>query len=105
MLKTPRPRGCSWSIVRQQGPITLLGWSPHWLLNSFATHMTWGCGGVCAQSSRFPLSRRADVRGAASMPGFEVSTSSERACLLVQLDGLFAHHPQAPPSGGPPVGG
>ena len=57
-LKTPRPLGCSWSIVRQQGPITLLGWSPHWLLNSFATHMTWGCGGVCAQSSRFPLSRR-----------------------------------------------
>ena len=36
---------------------------------------------------------------------FEVSTSSERACLLVQLDGLFAHHPQAPPSGGQPIGG
>ena len=48
--------------------------------------------------------------GAASMPlvlggaGFMVSTSSERACLLVQLDGLFAH-PQAPPSGGQPIGG
>ena len=36
--------------------------------------------------------------------GFGVSTSSERACALVQLDGLFAHHPQAPPSG-QPVGG
>ena len=30
---------------------------------------------------------------------FKVSISSARACLLVQLDGLFAHHPQAPSSG------
>ena len=66
MLKTPRPLGCSWSIVQQQGPITLLGWSPRRLLNRFATHMTWSCGGVCAQSSR--VEQEADVRGAASMP-------------------------------------
>ena len=58
MLKTPRLLGCCRSIVRQQGPITLLGWSPHWPLNSFATHMTWCCGGVCVQSSRFLWNRR-----------------------------------------------
>ena len=76
MSKTPRPFGCSWSILRRQRPITLVGGSFHWLLNSFATLMTRGCGGVLHRGAgRRPRSCIHAVGLGRSR--FEVSTSRE----------------------------